>query len=158
MTTADAHRVFSGICVASGIGIGRAFVYRKGAPVITRRRVAHNQVDGEVERFLNTLHQAGEEIRRIRRLVASEQGEELAQIFDAQLAMLEDPGVKEQTEALVRGKHYSAEKAYSEVLGQTSQRCVKVKQTQGEYGIINTNDRYNATGCYCQKSKGEIGW
>ena len=118
MTTADAHRVFSGICVASGIGIGRAFVYRKGAPVITRRRVAHNQVDGEVERFLNTLHQAGEEIRRIRRLVASEQGEELAQIFDAQLAMLEDPGVKEQTEALVRGKHYSAEKAYSEVLGQ----------------------------------------
>ncbi len=124
MTTAGAERVFSGLCVASGIGIGRAFVYRKGAPGLTRRRVAYHQVSGEVERFLNTLHQARDEIRRIRRLVASEQGKELAQIFDAQLAMLDDPGIKEQTEALVRGKYYSAERAYSETL-------TKVKESFG---------------------------
>ena len=116
MTTIGGYRVFSGICASSGIGIGRAFAYRKGAPVITRRRIAYHQIDGEVERFLNTLHQAGDEIRRIRRLVAGEQGDELAQIFDAQLAMLEDPSIKEQTEALVRGECYSAERAYSETL------------------------------------------
>jgi len=124
LTTAGAERVFSGLCIASGIGIGRAFVYRKGAPVITRRRLADHQVSGEVERFLNTLHQARDEIRRIRRLVASEHGKELAQIFDAQLAMLDDPDIKEQTEALVRGKYYSAERAYSETL-------TKVKESFG---------------------------
>ena len=116
MTTKSANRSLEGICVSPGIGIGRAFVYRKGAPAITRRRVAYHLVEDEVERFLNTLHQARDEIRRIRHLVASEQGEELAQIFDAQLAMLEDPGIKAQTEALIRGKYYSAERAYSQTL------------------------------------------
>ena len=116
MTTKSANRSLEGICVSPGIGIGRAFVYRKGAPVITRRRIAYHLMEDEVERFLNTLHQARDEIRRIRHLVASEQGEELAQIFDAQLAMLEDPGIKAQTEALIRGKYYSAERAYSQTL------------------------------------------
>ena len=61
------------------------------------------------------------EIRRIRRWVASEQGEELAQIFDAQLTMLEDASILAQTEALVRQKHYSAERAYAEQLEQVKE-------------------------------------
>ena len=116
MTTTSEHRVFDGICVSPGIGIGRAFAYDKQAPVITRQRVAQHLVGEEIERFRNILHQAGDEIRRIRRWVASEQGEELAQIFDAQLAMLEDPSIIERTEALIREKHYSAERAYAEEL------------------------------------------
>ena len=94
MTTTTPQSGYTGICVSPGIGIGRAFVYRQGTPALTRRRVAGHQGAAEVERFRNTLHQAGDEIRRIRRMVASEQGEELAQIFDAQLAMLQDPGNK----------------------------------------------------------------
>ena len=118
MTTTTPQSGYTGICVSPGIGIGRAFVYRKGTPAITRRRVAGHQVAAEVERFRNTLHQAGDEIRRIRRIVASEQGEELAQIFDAQLAMLQDPGIKEKTEALIGDKLYSAERAYAQTLAE----------------------------------------
>ena len=81
-------------------------------------RVLAGVIPAEVERFRNTLHQAGDEIRRIRRMVASEQGEELAQIFDAQLAMLQDPGIKEKTEALVGDKLYSAERAYAQTLAE----------------------------------------
>ena len=44
MTTTRVHRVFKGICVSPGIGIGRAFAYHKRAPVITRRRVAQHLV------------------------------------------------------------------------------------------------------------------
>ncbi|MCE2451129.1 MAG: phosphoenolpyruvate--protein phosphotransferase [Candidatus Latescibacteria bacterium] len=116
MTATSEHRVFDGICVSPGIGIGRAFAYDKQAPVITRQRVAQYLVGEEIERFRNILHQAGDEIRRIRRWVASEQGEELAQIFDAQLAMLEDASILARTEALIREKHYSAERAYAEEL------------------------------------------
>ena len=57
LTAKSANRSLGGICVSPGIGIGRAFVYRKGAPAITRRRVAYHLVEDEVERFLNTLHQ-----------------------------------------------------------------------------------------------------
>jgi phosphotransferase system enzyme I (PtsI) len=116
LTATSAHRVFDGICVSPGIGIGRAFAYDKQAPVITRQRVVQHLVGAEVERFRNILHQAGDEIRRIRRWVAGEQGEELAQIFDAQLAMLEDPSIIERTEALILEKHYSAERAYAQEL------------------------------------------
>jgi phosphotransferase system enzyme I (PtsI) len=121
------QRSFSGICVSPGIGIGRAFIYRKGAPVITRRRVAAQQVEAEVERFLNTLHQTGDEIRRIRRIVAGEQGKELAQIFDAQLAMLEDVSIKEKTRNLIREKHYSAERAYMETLGEVKEAFSEIE-------------------------------
>ena len=89
-------------------------------PPIGQRRIASHQVESEVERFLNSLNQAGEEIRRTQRLVEHEQGADLAQIFEAQLAMLEDPEVKEQTLTLIRQKNYSAERAFSVTLGPLS--------------------------------------
>ena len=115
--TASYH-MLSGISAAPGVGMGRAYIHRKGATVISRRRISASQVDAEIERFLNTLHMAGDDIRRIRRMVASEQGEELAQIFDAQLAMIEDVQIKEQTQQWIREKLYSAERAFSVTLQQ----------------------------------------
>lgn len=116
MSGSNTYRKICGISAAPGVGIGRAFVYKKGTPAITRRRIGTSQVEAEIERFLYTLHLAGDEIRRIRRMVAAEQGEELAQIFDAQLAMLEDVQIKEQTQQWIREKHYSAEHAFSVTL------------------------------------------
>ncbi len=118
MSDHSPYRMVSGISAAPGVGIGRAYIHRKGATVISRRRISAAQVDAEIERFLNTLHTAGDDIRRIRRMVATEQGEELAQIFDAQLAMLEDVQIKEQTQQWIREKHYSAERAFSVTLQQ----------------------------------------
>lgn len=115
MTAKGRYIQIAGISASSGIAIGKAFLYRKEIPQVRRRRVMPHQVEAEVDRFLKTLHQAGEEIRRTRRLVEAEQGESLAQIFDVQLAMLEDVAVKDQTLALIREKHYSAERAFFQV-------------------------------------------
>ena len=90
MTTVREYAQISGISASPGIAIGKAFIYSKEMPPIRQRPIATHQVEAEVERFLATLHQAGEAIRRTRRLVESEQGTDLAQIFDAQLAMLEE--------------------------------------------------------------------
>ena len=116
MTQAEMHKRLSGIAAAPGIAIGRAFIYHKEVPRIARRRIASHQVENEVERFLQTLHQAGEEIRRTQHLVEMELGADLAQIFGAQLSMLEDVEVKEQTLVLIRQKYYSAEHAFSVTL------------------------------------------
>jgi len=120
LTSAD-YRQISGISASSGIAIGRAFIYRKEIPRISRRKIAPQQVEAEAERFLNSLHQAGEEIRRTRRLVEMEQGTDLAQIFDAQLSMLEDAEIKEQTLSRIRQQHYLAEQAFSATLEQVKQ-------------------------------------
>ena len=118
MTTVREYAQISGISASPGIAIGKAFIYSKEMPPIRQRPIATHQVEAEVERFLATLHQAGEAIRRTRRLVESEQGTDLAQIFDAQLAMLEDVMVKEQTLTWIRQKHYCAERAFSLTLQQ----------------------------------------
>ncbi len=108
-----------GMPAAPGVGLGRALVYRKKINIVRRKKISKAQVENEVERFQNILHLAGEEIRRVRRVVSLEQGEELARIFDAQLAMLEDVQIIDQTEKWIREKYYSAEYAFSETLQQT---------------------------------------
>lgn len=137
MSEESTYRKIAGISAAPGVGIGRAFVYKKGAPVITRRRIEASQVEAEVDRFLYTLRLAGDEIRRIRRMVADEQGEELAQIFDAQLAMLEDVQIKEQTQQRIREKYYSAEHAFSVTL----QEMKKIfREIENEYLSARVSD------------------
>ena len=119
MTLVDPHEQISGIAAAPGVAIGRAFIYHKEIPSFSRRRIPPAQVEPEVERFQQTVHQAAEEIRRTQRLVEMEQGADLAQIFGAQLTMLQDSHVRDQTIELIRSKQYSAEHAFSLTLEQT---------------------------------------
>ena len=93
-----------GISASPGVAIGKALRYTKETPPIRRRKLAAHQLEREADRFLETLHQAGDAIRRTRRMVASEQGEDLAQIFDVQLGMIEDPQIKQQTLDCIRQK------------------------------------------------------
>ncbi|MFA6110930.1 MAG: phosphoenolpyruvate--protein phosphotransferase [Candidatus Latescibacterota bacterium] len=116
MTPAGRYLKLAGISACPGVAIGRALVYRKELPLVGRRRVTPDQVEDEVERFLKGIHLAAEGIRRTRRLVAADQGEELAQIFDVQLAMLDDVAVKDATLSLIREELYSAERAYAQTL------------------------------------------
>lgn len=105
-----------GIPVSSGIGIGRAFVHRIERPRIARRRISRFKVEAETERFLNCLVHVAEEIRRTRRIVELEHGAELAQIFEAQLAMLQDDQVKGRTVTTIRADRVSAEHAFSQAM------------------------------------------
>ena len=130
LTNAVPSERIIGLSAAPGVGIGRALVYRKKVNIVTRKRVSRSQVNNEVERFLDILHAAGEEIRRVRRVVSLEQGEELARIFDAQLAMLEDVQIIEQTEKWIREKYYSAEYAFSVTLQQTKKMF---REIENEY-------------------------
>ena len=113
------YKKLLGISAARGIAIGKAYIYHKEAPVVRRKRIAQQAIEIEVERFLNTLHLVGEEIHRTRRLVEQEHSPDLAQIFVAQLAMVEDVEVKKQTVQWIRERRYSAERAFSLTLQQT---------------------------------------
>jgi phosphotransferase system enzyme I (PtsI) len=113
------YKKLLGISAARGIAIGKAYIYHKEVPVLRRNRVPQHGVEAEVERFLNTLHLVGEEIHRTRRLVEQEHSSDLAQIFSAQLAMVEDVEVQKQTLQWIRERRYSAEHAFSLTLQQT---------------------------------------
>jgi phosphoenolpyruvate-protein phosphotransferase (PTS system enzyme I) len=112
LSTQEPHLELTGISVSPGVAIGRAFLHSKEIPPIRRRLIRPDQVEDEAERFLSALHQAGEGIRRTRRLVSGEHSEDLAQIFDAQLAMVDDVEMKTQTLSCIRAQHWSAERAF----------------------------------------------
>jgi phosphoenolpyruvate-protein phosphotransferase (PTS system enzyme I) len=116
-----------GVSAARGVAIGKAFLYSKDLPPITRSRVPADRVEAETERFLHVLRQVADEIRRTRRLVEIEHGADLAQIFEAQLAMVEDVEVRDQTLAQIRQKNYSAERAFSVTLERTKRMFEKVE-------------------------------
>jgi len=105
------HERLSGISASRGIGIGTAFVHHLESPPVSMRRISAVRVEGEVQRFLNAVRAVGDEIRRTRRMVEMEHGPDLAQIFDAQLAMLEDNQVKGSTVSCIRKRHCTAERA-----------------------------------------------
>ncbi len=127
MSSKPPYVELNGISASPGIAIGRAFVHSKEIPPIRRRRVSADQVEEEAERFLNTLHQTAEEIRRTRRLVSAEHGEDLAQIFDAQLAMVNDVEMKKTTLRCIREQHCSAERAFQETLEQMKQGFASIE-------------------------------
>ena len=127
MSANGTYQQLGGIGASPGIAIGRAFIYHKEMPRIGRRRIAPDQVETEIERFLQSLHLAGEEIRRTQHLVETEQGSDLAQIFEAQLSMLNDVEVKKQTLALIRQKHYTAERAFSVTLQQMKKMFERIE-------------------------------
>lgn len=131
------YRKLEGIAAAPGVAIGRAFIRNEEVPEIPKRKVGADQVELEVERFLNTLHQVGEEIRRTQRLVEMEHGAELALIFEAQLFMLEDPEIKKQTLALIRERQYPADRAFSVTLKQAKKMF---EQIENEYLRMRLSD------------------
>ena len=100
-----------GISASRGIGIGTAFVHHVHTPVVSERHISPGRIEGEVQRFLNAVLAVGTEIRRTRRMVEMEHGADLAQIFDAQLAMLDDSQVKDKTVTCIREQSCTAERA-----------------------------------------------
>ena len=131
------YQRLAGMAAAPGVAIGRAFVRDEGVPDIPKRKVSAHQVEAEAERFLNTLHQVGEEIRRTQRLVEMEHGAELAMIFEAQLFMLEDPEIKKQTLALIREHQCTADRAFSVTLKQAKKMF---EQIENEYLRMRLSD------------------
>ena len=107
----DSGEQLRGISASRGIGIGTAFVHHVEAPSVSTRRISSSRVEPEVQRFLNAVRAVGDEIRRTRRMVEMEHGPDLAQIFDAQLAMLEDSQVKNKTVTCIRETQCTAERA-----------------------------------------------
>ena len=116
MSTEPAQRL-EGIAASPGIAIGKAYIHRVEVPTSTRRRISQGRVEEEVDGFLTSLRQVGDEMRRTRRLVEMEHGADLAQIFDAQLAMLEDPQVKDATITRIKEKLEPAERAFEATMG-----------------------------------------
>jgi len=105
-----------GIAVSPGVAIGPAFVIDTEGVRITHQTVPPEQAAAEVTRLRRAFEIAATEARDNRQRITALHGPAIGNIFAAQGSVFEDPGFREQIEALVRSQNYSAEYAVSRVI------------------------------------------
>lgn len=123
------HR-YTGVAASPGIAIGKAFTHAEVRPSIPQRRVSSARVHAERARFTDALVSVAESVGRTRDRVDIEHGPDLAQIFEAQLAMLADVEVRDRTLDIVSERLWTAERAFAEIMAGL---CAKFEQIDNEY-------------------------
>jgi len=105
--------VRDGIPAAPGIVIAPARVLRWEVPRVPHAAtIPADQVEHEVQRFLDACAWAQGRIRELQVRTAAAMGEVEAQIFEPQLLMLEDADLVQGTIATIRDNHLAAERAF----------------------------------------------
>ena len=123
------HR-YTGVAASPGIAIGKAFTHAEVRPSIPQRRVSSARVHAERARFTDALVSVAESVGRTRDRVDIEHGPDLAQIFEAQLAMLADVEVRDRTLDIISERLWTAERAFAEIMAGL---CAKFEQIDNDY-------------------------
>ncbi|MEK7275370.1 MAG: phosphoenolpyruvate--protein phosphotransferase, partial [Candidatus Desantisbacteria bacterium] len=106
----------TGIPASSGIVIGKAFLFDIGRFNVEKRKIASTQIEVEVHHFKEAILKTKEEIKKLEKKVQQNIGEEIAKIFSAHLAILEDPVLFIDVAQMIRGESVCAEYALECVL------------------------------------------
>jgi phosphotransferase system enzyme I (PtsI) len=83
-------KVIEGIPASPGIAIGIALKYEKLKPKVVKKELKEEEVSGEIERFLMAIERSKSELLKILTLAVEKLGSKGAEIFEAQILMLDD--------------------------------------------------------------------
>jgi phosphotransferase system enzyme I (PtsI) len=83
--------LFRGIPVSEGIGIGKVWILESPWDEIPSYILEENQIEDELERYDQAIHEVNEQLEDCQLRVLREIGDEEAKIFQAHLSILKDP-------------------------------------------------------------------
>ncbi len=111
--------MISGILASPGIAFGKALLLKEDEIVINRKKISDDQVDQEVQRFLDGRSKAAEQLQAICVKAGETFGEEKAAIFEGHIMLLEDEELEQEIIDLIKKDHVTADAAaHSVVEGQ----------------------------------------
>jgi phosphoenolpyruvate-protein phosphotransferase (PTS system enzyme I) len=108
-------RTYKGIGVSPGIAIGRAVIVEKRVAAVYRVPVREEDVQGEINRFLDALQQTRDELLELKHKVSRSMGDEYAQIFEAHAMIVSDAGFADKVVQKIEAEQVNAEWALAEV-------------------------------------------
>lgn len=119
------ERVVEGVGVAPGIAIGPALVF--ASPSFRAEREEDERVDAaraedEVGRFERAVRRSLRELNKITTFAREKLGESSADIFQAQVLVLQDPVLHAEVGALIREEGFGADHAVQHALDHIRQR------------------------------------
>ncbi|CCP03915.1 phosphoenolpyruvate-protein phosphotransferase [Erwinia amylovora Ea644] len=111
--------MISGILASPGIAFGKALLLKEDEIVIDRKKISADQVDQEVQRFLEGRKKATAQLETIKTKAGETFGEEKEAIFEGHIMLLEDEELEQEIIALIKDEHATADSAaYSVIDGQ----------------------------------------
>jgi phosphotransferase system enzyme I (PtsI) len=111
----NAIRTYKGIGVSPGIAIGRAVIIEKRVASIYRVPIRDEEVEGEVNRFLEALEKTKDELHELKQRVSRSMGDEYGSIFEAHAMIVGDASFADKVLQKIEEEQVNAEWAMSEV-------------------------------------------
>ena len=108
--------MISGILASPGIAFGKALLLKEDEIVINRKKITADQVDQEVQRFLEGRKKAAVQLEAIKIKAGETFGEEKEAIFEGHIMLLEDEELEQEIIALIKDEHATADAAAFSVI------------------------------------------
>jgi phosphotransferase system enzyme I (PtsI) len=105
-----------GIAAASGINIGPAYRMDREEFVVPKQPIQQEEIPLQIQLFEEALIQTRRQIIDLQKRIASDMGQEEAQIFDAHLLVLEDRMLIEEVISRLKKERLNVAYVFSEVL------------------------------------------
>jgi phosphotransferase system enzyme I (PtsI) len=105
------RKILSGTAAARGSALGRARVQLPHALDVEETRIAHEEVDAELQRIHDAVVTVREEMRLLRERLHGALAHEVGEFLDLHALLLDDPELLQGIDALIRTGRYSADYA-----------------------------------------------
>ena len=108
--------MISGILASPGIAFGKALLLKEDEIVINQKKIADDQVESEVARFLEGRSKAATQLEAIKIKAGETFGPEKEAIFEGHIMLLEDEELEQEIIDLIKKDHQSADAAVRAVI------------------------------------------
>ncbi|MFH1440700.1 MAG: phosphoenolpyruvate--protein phosphotransferase [Candidatus Omnitrophota bacterium] len=129
-----------GIAAASGICIGHAYKVGKEEFIVTKQEIKVEEIPLQIQLFEEALIKTRKEIVALQRKIASDMGQDEAQIFDAHLLVLEDRMLIEEVISRLKKELLNVAYIFSEVLKKYIDVFSKIEDEYLKERVIDIND------------------
>ncbi len=106
------RKILEGISASPEVRIGKVLLVKVGVDDFVRRRIDSDEVDVEIMRLREAIRKTREELEGLQGKLAQEFGPEHAKIVEADILILDDPMVLDETVRLVTEEKENAEWAF----------------------------------------------
>lgn len=108
--------MISGILASPGIAFGKALLLKEENIVISQRTVSADDVQKEIDRFLDGRVRASSQLAVIKTKAGETFGEEKEAIFDGHIMLLEDEELEQEIVTLIKDDRMTADAAVHQVI------------------------------------------
>ena len=126
---------FQGTSISCGYATGKAGLYRKDLPVIPCYSISKEQVEGEWLRFIKALELTKHQLTDCKKVVAFSMGVDKADVFEVQIALLDDSYIQQQLRSVLISELKNVEFCLEFVV----KNCI---QKFSQHNVLQVREKY----------------